>query len=489
MYVIGLDIGTTGTKAIIVDERGKIAGDGYSGYKLITDGVCVEQDAEEWWTASKLAIGKALGALNSREVEAISVSSQGGTTVALDAAGNAIGNAITWLDSRSSSEANQMRQELGDDYVYKTTGWRISPAMDSAKIMNMKKNGYCEKAVIFASTLEFINRKLVGTAVIDPTNAGIRQLFNISTGIWDKKILEVIGCTEKELPMIEPTGKEIGRLCANAAKELNLCDKVRVFNGAHDQYCASLGSGAVEAGDMLISSGTTWAVMGITKKALATPSYIASCPHPVKGLYGNMVSLSGAGTSFQWIKDSIFKDESFEEIDRMCEKRVAKCRDLFFIPALSGAAYPLWVSEAKGGFLGADLSTDRYDLALAAMESAAFSVKAAIEDFVENGCPTNSVRIMGGATKSKIWMSILRSVIDIPIIKMSVADTCALGAAAIALTSMGEFKSYKDAANSLTTSDEIQGCSENVKAYYAEKYKEFRKIFAYTVRYYKGEQI
>ena len=248
MYVIGLDIGTTGTKALVIRHDGKIVGSGSMGYRLYSEGNYVEQDAQDWWKASIFAINEATKGIDRELIQAISLSTQGATMLAIDKDNNPIQKAITWMDGRSIKQTEQIRESLGEDYVYQTTGWRLIPSADASKILYMKQNAEYHTANKYISTIEYMNLKLTGHTVIDPTNAGIRQIYNVKEGVWDKNILNAIQCTASELPEILPTGAFIGTLLAHSAAELGLSEKVKVYNGAHDQFCASLGSGAVDAG-------------------------------------------------------------------------------------------------------------------------------------------------------------------------------------------------------------------------------------------------
>jgi len=486
MYVIGIDVGTTNTKALVIRDDGKIMGKGSMGYQLYTEGNKVEQNAADWWKATKFAVREATKGIDKASISAISLSTQGATMLAIDEDNKPIKNALTWMDNRSGEQTEQIKAALGEDYVYQTTGWRLIPSADASKILYMKQNAEYKGAKKFISTIEYMNLKLTGRAVIDPTNAGIRQLFNVSKGTWDENILNAIHCTPDELPEILPSGEFVGTLLRESAEELGLSEKVKVFNGAHDQFCASIGSGAVNAGDMLISTGTTWVILSVARKPLFTSTYIASCTHPVQGLYGNLVSLTGTGSSFAWVKNSFFAGEDFQQINQDCEKLRSQKKGLFYIPWPTGAFYPYWIPEARAGFVGVDLLTDKLDFAVAVMEAAAFYVKAAIEDFTSNGCDTKSLRIMGGATKSDLWMGILKSVLDIPIQKMSVADTCAVGAASIALCASGCFADFEQTAAALNKGEFVKEAGFSTK-YYQEKYADYQKIIKNMIKLYKND--
>lgn len=483
MFVIGLDIGTTGTKALLVDETGKICGSGYQGYPLMSSGSHVEQDPEDWWRACRAAVRQACADGKAPLVAALSVSAQGASLAALSESLRPVGSAITWLDTRAGEEAAYLGERLGEEYVYETTGWKLSPSLDAAKILYMKRHGLCPHAGMFVSTLEYVNLKLTGRIVTDPTCAGIRQLYDVEKGRWDPAILEAVGCGERELPQVLPTGAFLGTLLPEAASALGLGTNVRVYNGAHDQYCASIGSGAVREGDLLLSTGTAWAAMGISSRPLRSESRIASCTHPVAGLYGNMVSLAGAGVAYQWVRDRFFPGMDLSELDALCAGQAGKAGELVFLPWLSGCLYPYYHSSAKGGFLGAGLSSTSADFALSVMESAAFAVKAAMEDFACHGYSARALRVMGGAAKSPLWMSILGCVLETEIQRLKTADVCPLGAAAVALTAQGCFNSLACAAESLSDCEPLPPCPGDL-GYYRDKYRLYRRVTEHMSSFY-----
>ncbi len=481
MYVLGIDIGTTCTTVVVLAKNGEVVSTGSHGYQLISSGSHIEQRAEDWTEAVVKAVREALSDIDGSQIQAISLSTQGASSVAIDKDYNTIGNALTWMDSRAMVESNELESKLTADYIYKTTGWKPNPTLDAAKIMYMKKQPEYANATQFISTLEFVNLFLTGNAVVDPTNAAMRQLYNIEKGCWDKKILEASGINEEELTPVLPTGAKIGELTDNAAKLMGLPSGLPVFNGAHDQYCAAIGAGAVNEGDMLLSAGTTWVLLGITTKPMFTDSYIAAGKHPVSGLYGALASLVTSGASLQWFKDE-FISEGFKEMDAEVAKR--KCPDLFFYPYLAGAAYPIWKLNAKGAFTGVSLSHDRFDFARAIMEGVAFGVKRGLEDFAKNGSIVKQLIIMGGAAKSVVWSEMIADVTGIPIIRLNQADICAVGAGMIAALGIGWYDSYESAAEAMTKVDHLYHPNKDTQDYYGQKYAQYRRMWDFMQKYY-----
>lgn len=485
MYVIGLDVGTTCTKALLVDDNGKIAGEGSSGYPLISSGKKIEQNPQDWIDASVLAIHQAVRTADVSQIKGISLSTQGASTAAVDGNGKFIGNAVTWMDTRSEKEAEELEQELGGEYVYHSTGWKVNPALDAAKLRHMKRDPAYREAKKYLSTLEVLNQFLTGKPVIDPTNAAIRQLYCVEKNRWDEKLLAFAGISKEELPDVLPAGEKVGELSEEAAEKTGLPKGTAVFNGAHDQYCAAIGSGAVKEGDMLLSAGTTWVLMGIGKKPLFTDSYIAPGKHPEKGLYGAIASLVCSGASLQWFKNE-FLPEDFQTMNEEAAKRREKTEDLFFYPYLSGANYPIWNLKARGAFTGLSLEHDRFDLARAIMEGVAFGARRGVADFEANGCKIEKITMMGGASRSHLWCQMLASVTHKPIYRLNQADICALGAAMIAACGLGIYQNYTEAAKAMVHTEHIYEPQQEEMQYYDRKFQKFDKMWSYMQRYYEN---
>ncbi len=444
MYFLGLDIGTTGAKALLVDDKGRVVSKGYRGYHLISDGAKIEQNADDWVVYGCAAIRDAMQGTAPEKVAGISLSTQGASTVAVTQQGRPLGNALTWMDARSQPEADELMQALGKTYIYRHTGWRITPTLDAAKILYFKRTLPSGEPLMFLSTLEYMNLFLTDQPVSDPSNACIRQIFDINTGKYDERILALIGADAAELPQIHPTTSLVGGLSGRAAQVTGLLPGTPVYNGAHDQYCASIGAGAAARGELMISAGTTWVILGVDDHPVFSKSFIAPGIHPVAGLYGNMASLIGSGSSMQWFKEN-FVSEPFREIDATAAQRMEKTKNLFYFPYPAGATYPLWNPILRAAFTGLSLEHDRFDLARAIMEGVAFNVRRTLDDFSQNGFSLRGLRILGGASRSEFWCSLLASAVQHELLVSSEPDACGMGAAMIAAVGCGAFGSLSAA--------------------------------------------
>ncbi len=487
LYILGIDIGTTGTKAILLDERGHVASTAYRSYDLIKPGMNrIEQRADDWWDAVVHTTRECLKSIkDSRDVTALSISSQGGCLIPVDSEGKPLSNAISWMDTRAQKEQKMLLELHDSRYYYERTGWQLNRSMNLCKIMWMKKNmqDAYKSADRFLSTVDYINYRMTGKYKIDPSNAAMTQMMNVRERKWDSKLLKLTGINEDMLPDITESGKLIGRLDSRAAKELGLDESVMVVSGGHDQYCAATGCGALRSGDVMLSTGTAWVLLGITGEPLFdTDSNIAVGPHMEGELWGALASIYAAGVSMEWFRDNMavrLADgtlESFSDIDRKASERMENSKELMFYPYFNGSNFPDWAFSSKASLTGLGLEHDSYDIARAVMEAAAFNVKYALEKYRQAGCSFKKLKCIGGASRSRLWMDIISNVMDEDVIVMNQSDAACVGAAIVAGYGCGLFSSYQDGFNRVYT-DEKELCKDRRKTHwYKSKYEKYRKI-------------
>lgn len=476
MLVLGIDVGTTGTKSVVANAQGKILAGAYKEYELKSepDGR-VSQNAEDWYDAIVTTVRELGKECDLSEVGAIGLSTQGASMLATDKDGTPLCDVITWMDSRAKKEVAYLDEKIGTEKIYEKCGWPLSPAGDAAKILWIKNNmpEVFEKAYCFPSTLEFVNRRLTGRFVADPTNAAIRQLFNIKTGDWDEEILNAVGVSKEKMPEVLPVGAKIGNLTKEAAEALGLSENVAVFCGAHDQYCAALGSGAVEIGDMLLATGTAWVVLGVTDSLLYTKSHISPGIHPAGGC-GAMASLVSAGSALKWYKNLISGD--FKEMDREAKKRAQSAKELLVYPYVAGAGFPHNAPSAGGAVIGFSLRHDKYDIARAFMEGVAFEARSVLEQFSEAGMKISKLMMTGGAARSDVWSEIVGYITGCEIYRMEEPETCCVGAAMTAFVGMGVFESYDDCRKAMVSAKPLLLEDKELYSFYDEKYERYKQF-------------
>jgi sugar (pentulose or hexulose) kinase len=488
MYVCGVDIGTTGTKAIVVDEKGIIIGHAYVNYPLhaSADG-SVEQDAEDWRRSTVAAVRGALHNLSRQSVRALCLSTQGGSAVLCNLKGVAFMNAHSWMDTRPASFCNTVTDQ---ETVYMKSGWKLCGAMLPMRALWFQKHrpDIWKKAKKYLTTVDYMNYWLTGHYIIDQTNAGMNQAMNLYSMKWDRDLLAMGNIPPSMMPEILPSGEVIGSILPEAAKELGLSEEVIVVSGGHDQYCAALGAGAVESGDVILSGGTAWVLLEITAEPVFdTKDWLAIGNHVISGKYGLLSSLPVSGAAMEWYRWNFAvrvrnegKDtpEGFDVIDTTIAERILQNPNLFFFPQFSGRSFPRWKASQKASFLGISLEHDSYDMALSIMEGIVFDMVISLEAFAAKGWPAQTLKLLGGAAKSRCWSDIISNVTNLPIMRFKNAEPACMGAAALAGAAIGMYRNPVEGAELMA-----KGLAELMPApsgplfeHYRKKYEKYKQL-------------
>ncbi|MBF1004289.1 MAG: hypothetical protein HXK88_05170 [Lachnospiraceae bacterium] len=481
-YLIGIDIGTTGTKTILFSASGKRVGHAYCGYRLMTPGIGrSEQEAEDWWNAVKKTVREVTEKVpDPQNVVAISLSLQGGTFVPVDRQGTPLRSAIVWNDKRCIKEMKQWKEQIGDKKdLYRTTGWPLGPSLPLMQIRNfrMYEKECFDLTEQFLTVPDFISRKMTGCAVTDISDAGINQLYDIRKERYDETLLHFAGVREDQLPKVVPSGEVIGNIAEEAAKEFGLSTKTVLIAGAHDQYAVAVGGGALEAGDFCIGSGTAWVVTGMADQ----PDFshgLSQSRTAIPNLWGSIASLSTGGLCLEWLRDKILslngKDPlSYEQLNREIDKKQSAFDHLFFYP-FSGK-YGKARDVGKGAFIGLDLSHGPFDLAAAVMESIVFQTKWMLGDF-KGDRVHDSVCLSGGASKSAVWSQMVADILGVPVRIPEIADLACVGAAVIAGVGAGVYDNIREGYEQLKVPFRILTPDKERKGRYEEAGLEYRRL-------------
>jgi len=481
MYLLGVDIGTTGTKAVLADFNGNIISTTYCSYSLIkgANGL-VEQNASDWWNTFVSTVTECTVNANvHNHISAISISSQGGSLVMVDKYGDPISNAMVWMDTRSTEICEKLAADSGEYFFYRKTGWKLNPGLNLCKIRWLSENR--KKLFLetdkFLSTIDFVNMKLTGEAFIDPSNAAMTQLYNIEDCKWDNELLELANIKEEQLPRIVKSGEVIGNLIDEAAKELGLPSGIRVISGGHDQYCAAIGSGTIYPGQVMLSAGTAWAVLGITgNPVFDEESYPSPGPHLVNSMWGEMATVPTAGACMEWFMQQFTDSVSSGETDILTavDANAKECRvsseQLLFYPYFCGSGYPKHQLNTGAAFLGLGLEHSRYDIARAIMEGIAFQLKNVLEGLK---LEYKSIRVIGGAAKSALWMEILSDILDIEVIKLSEKNAACIGAAITSGIGIGVWNDFKTGYSAFDSNEIVIRKNPEDAKFYNRKYKRY----------------
>ena len=454
--LLGLDVGTTTTKAVLFDLTGaELARATSSPYRNRSPQPgWVEQDPEEVWGAVVTAVRQITTQINpSVTVRAICMAAQSGSLLPADANGEPVYPLITWLDGRTEQLVQQWRDEGIQEQVKPISGWSLYPGLCLPTIAWLRQYDPATFAAArhYFSVNDFIAYRLTGCYASNPSNGGGMQLVDIRTGQWSDELCNLAGITMEQLSPIHPAGSVIGEILPEVCKITGLGKDTVLVNGGHDQVCTALGLGVNAPGKLLLACGTAWVITGVTDSPdmSSVPAALDWNFHAMANRYTISQSLGGLGASLEWwvnqawrgLDEQIARQEMFDALNSEMAQNKSD-GSLFFLPLTGGHDDP--ATTQRGGFVGLQMSHSRADMARAIMESAAFELRWTLEPIQQAGLPVERLWMVGGAAQSPHWPQILADVTGIPIRLPEYDNWPALGTAVLAGAGIGEFNNIED---------------------------------------------
>ncbi len=424
-YRLGIDIGTSNIKAVITDFNGKIINFASQKNKLFIHNNFVEQEPDQIWNSVVKVIKKVTNEkFIKKNLVGISFSTQGGTIILLDKNKKPLRRAITWMDTRAIEENKILIRKYGRKFFYNITGWEPSKGcLPLSQLLWIKRNQkeIFDKIYKIHFVDSYLIYKLTGKEITDYTNSAITMLFDIKEKKWSKDLLNIIRINEELLPNISPSGTEIGYIKKDVVEMLELNKDTKIFSGGHDQYCSALGVGLNKPGECLLSAGTAWVLLVITKNPVFSTNFSFSPgPHVINGLWGALTSIPYGGASYEWfLKNILFNKFSYKEI----EKELIKIEDDFpcFKPFFSD-------NKPEACFLNIKVSHTPFHFIKGIMEGIAYQVKKKIDQLKSSKIDIEKIKMVGGCSKNQIWRKILSKELSIPIYVFPKIEAASLGA-------------------------------------------------------------
>jgi xylulokinase len=438
-YFLGIDISTTGSKALLIDEAGAVAAVESSPHTLQTPKpLWSEQNPEEWWTASCAGIRKALSksGIGGESIAAVGLTGQMHGLVLVDGAGTILRPAILWNDQRTGAQCDEIRARLGKDRLIRITGNDALTGFTAPKILWVQEN----EPEIFAKARhillpkDYIRYRLTGGYAMDKADGSGTTLFELKNRDWSQEVLAALTIPREWLPPTFEGPEFTGNLTAAAAAATGLKLGTPVAAGGGDQAAQAVGVGAVEPGIIALTLGTSGVVFATTPLALVEPEgrLHAFC-HAVPGMWHFMgVMLSAAG-SLQWYRDTVAPGTEFDVLLKEAESVPAGSEGLQFLPYLSGERTPHPDPLARGAWIGLTLRHGRGHLTRAVLEGVAYGLKDGYKLIESSGAgKIREVRASGGGTKGLLWRQILASVLETELVAVNTTEGAAYGAALLA---------------------------------------------------------
>jgi len=466
LYLLGLDVGTTGCKAIIFSPNGKIVSSAYEEYQLHHRKLeWAELNPEEVWAKVVMVTRRSIAdtKLDPKEIKALAVSSLGEAFMPIDKEGKPLYWSMLFMDERSREYTLWLEEHIDSKEVFRMTGQTLSssmPVYTLPRIMWLRKYEpeVYKNAWKFLLWEDFVNFKLSGVPVIDYTLAARTMMLDIRKKKWNSEILELAGLEEDQLPSVHLSGTVVGEVQEGASKEIGLAKGTLVVTGGHDQPCGLFGCGVIESGPLMDSTGTV-ECFGIVQRELTLTDKILAQGFPVHPyvLYETYDMLGfnpTSGVVLRWFRDNLSYEEREEAktknsnvYDLLMNKASQSplgSLGLFFMPYFEGSGTPTFNRNAKGAFIGLTLAHGKKDIIRSITEGLSYELRLNIECIEEQGTDVTEIRAIGGGARSDFWLQVKADVTGRKIVVPNITEAAALGAATLAGLGSGVYKDAKD---------------------------------------------
>ncbi|MFH1825090.1 MAG: FGGY-family carbohydrate kinase [Candidatus Firestonebacteria bacterium] len=491
MSLLGIDVGTTGVKAVVFNLEGKIIASSYKEYPLIyIKQGWIELNPHIVWNSIEEVIKKVNILSKKDPVEVVSVSSMGESFVSVDSNGNILGNSIANLDTRAEFLMEGWEEKLGRFNIFKITGQSLNPVLTVNKLIWLKKFNpqLFKKVWKFLCYEDFVFYKLGGMTITDYSIAARTMAFDISKKKWSDKILNIAGLDENLLPNIKPSGEIIGEVSEKVAKQLGFKKKVLLVSGAHDQPAGALGSGIIKEEIAMDSTGTvecitpTFNKLNLNKKMLEY-NYCCS-PAALKGLYVTFAYNFTGGSLLRWYRDILANEEkrlakklNKDVYDLILENLPKSPTNLFILPHFLQAGTPYFDSNSKGVILGLTIGTKKNEIVKAILEGITYEMKLNLYCLEKAGIKINEIRAIGGGAKSDVWLKLKADMFNKKVVSLNVSESACLGVALLGGVAIGKYKSIFEAINNVVKVKKVFYPDSQRSKIYEEKFKVYKKIY------------
>jgi xylulokinase len=481
--VLGIDASTTAVKAILVDEAGAVRGVGTSAYDFsVPRPLWSEQEPALWWDGTLAAIRSVLATtgVSGAAVAAVGLTGQMHGAVLLDASGSVLRPAILWNDQRTGAECDAIRRAVGPERLVAITGNDALTGFTAPKLVWVRDHepDVWGRVAHVLLPKDYVRLRLTGDYAVDKADGAGTLLFDLAARDWSGEVLDALGIDPAWLPRTWEGPQVTGLVSAEAAALTGLRPGTPVVAGGGDQAANAVGVGAVVAGRMALSLGTSGVVFATTDQPLFEPAgRVHAFCHAVPGRWHMMSVMLSAAGSLRWYRDAIAPDVAFDDLVGEASDVPPGSAGLFFLPYLSGERSPHPDPLARGGFIGLTLAHDRRHLTRAVLEGVAFGLRDGLDLMTAAGVPVPSqIRASGGGTSSELWRQILADVLDAEIATVNTTEGAAYGAGLLAAVGAGWFPSVEDAAASLVTATPVAAPGPDAPRY-AEAHAVYRELY------------
>lgn len=478
MLYIGVDLGTSAVKLLLMDEKGNIKNIVSKEYPLsFPKSGWSEQNPEDWYEKSVEGIKELVDGFEKEQVAGISFGGQMHGLVTLDEKDQVIRPAILWNDSRSTKETDYLNEVIGKETLSKYTANIAFTGFTAPKILWMKENEPEKFAKIKKIMLpkDYLAYRLSGAFCSDYSDASGMLLLDVEHKCWSKEMMELCGIAEEQLPTLYESYDVVETLKEEVAKELGLPATVKVIAGAGDNAAAAIGTGTVGEGNCNISLGTSGTIFISSKQFKVDPHNALHSFAHADGHYHLMGCMLSAASCNKWWMEEILKTTDFdkeqEEIVTLGENQV------FYLPYLMGERSPHNDPKARATFIGMTMDTTREEMTQAVLEGVIFALRDSLEVARSLGIKIERTKICGGGAKSSLWKKMVANILNLKVEVIESEQGPALGGAILAAVGCGEYEDVESVVGHFVTVVETIEPEQELVKKYEERYQKFKQIY------------
>lgn len=488
-YLLGLDVGTTGAKALICDERGKVLATATSEYPLASpEPLWSEQNPADWWRGAQEALRSAVKQANveAKQIAGLGLTGQMHGAVFLDTRNEVIRPAILWNDQRTSYECEEITRRFEADDLIEITGNPALTGFQAPKILwlrNREPENYARVTQVLLPK-DYIRLLLTGVSATDASDAAGTLLLDLRQRDWSKTMLNMLDIPQAWLPRVYEGPEVTGKLLPKVAAALGLPDGLPVIAGGGDNAAAAIGTGVVQAGVVSSSIGTSGVLFAHAEKiALDPQGRLHTFCHTVPGKYHLMAVTLSAGGSFRWLRDVLRESAgpamlSYDEMTAAAAEISPGSNGLVFLPYLTGERTPHLDPWARGAFIGLTSRHTQAHLIRAVMEGVAFSLRDGLEIMRDLQVPLGQIRATGGGGRSPLWRQMQADIYGMEVATLAVEEGPAYGAALLAGVGAGVFSDVREAASRCVAVTGATKPNPDTQEHYEKVYAVYRKLYA-----------
>ncbi|CDQ38182.1 MULTISPECIES: gluconokinase [Virgibacillus] len=457
-YYLGVDIGTTSTKAVLFNKQGEVITNHTINYPLHTPNPLVaEQDPDEIFNAVSTCIRETVrnSEINPGHLQFVSFSSAMHSFIAVDKEGKLLTNSITWADTRSATHAEQIKQSEYGHLIYRRTGTPIHPMSPLSKLVWLKdeKPELFNQAAKFISIKEYVFYRLFGKYVVDHSIASATGLLNLEKLDWDTEALEVAGITSKQLSTLVPTTEAFSGLDEELSNYMGIHSTTKFIIGASDGVLSNLGVNAIEPGVIAVTIGTSGAIRTVSDKPRTDPKGRIFCYALTEDHWVIGGPVNNGGMILRWLRDEFAAAEvetakrlgidPYDVLTKIASGVNPGSDGLIFHPYMTGERAPLWNANARASFFGLSIHHEKQHMIRAVLEGVIYNLYTVLLALEELTGEPKRIQATGGFARSEMWRQLMADIFDKPVVVPESYESSCLGAVVLGMYGTGEISDFR----------------------------------------------